>query len=336
VSVSFVVSFIVSCLHCFILRANEKSPRFAQVAGHDLKLCRAFRDRTHAILSRDLPIVSVARGNTPSVGRERDGMLVAPLSVSKSERMKQKNYYDILGVSEHASAEEIKKAFRTLAKECHPDKNPGVPAAEARFKDVNEAYETLGNPGKRRKYDELRQYTTQGPSDASMSYEEFIRRFGRDAESGSAQQKSPWGFGDSTLDDIFAHLFGRKPTQRSRNDAQSYEFRFGDESTRNPEPRPTGDPFFKRKGNDAYADITINIAQAMLGSKIRVRTPSGQSVHVRIPQGTQPSAVLRVRGMGFPGGGDLYIRTHLKLPEHLTPEQREQAERLMRSLGLKH
>jgi DnaJ-class molecular chaperone len=254
--------------------------------------------------------------------------------------MKQKNYYDILGVAEQASVEEIKKSYRKLAKQFHPDHNPGKPAAEARFKDISEAYEVLGNAEKRKKYDELRHYSAHGPAGESMSYEEFMRRFGRDAGFQDTRQESPWGFGDSTLDDIFSQLFGGRQAPRSRRGRkQAAESRFGESVSQSEEPRPTDDPFFKRKGNNAYVDIPINIAQAMLGSKVRVRTPSGQSIHVRIPPGTQPEAVLRIRDMGFESAGsrgDLFIRTHLAIPTSLTAEQRELVERLASSVGMKH
>ncbi len=69
-----------------------------------------------------------------------------------------KNYYDILGVSENASEEEIKKAFRSLAKKYHPDRNKGDKTAEDRFKEISEAYETLSDPKKRQEYDTLRKY----------------------------------------------------------------------------------------------------------------------------------------------------------------------------------
>jgi curved DNA-binding protein CbpA len=91
--------------------------------------------------------------------------------------MKQKNYYDILGVPETAVVDEIKAAYRKLAKECHPDRNPGDAAAEARFKDISEAYEVLSDAGKRKKYDELRRYSSSAKP-GEMSFDDFIRRFG--------------------------------------------------------------------------------------------------------------------------------------------------------------
>ncbi|MDH7516145.1 MAG: DnaJ domain-containing protein [Bacteroidota bacterium] len=258
--------------------------------------------------------------------------------------MQQKNYYKILGVNENAGEAEIKAAYRSLAKKYHPDKNPGKKDAEARFKEINEAYEVLSDPEKRKRYDELRRYSAMGAGHEGMSYEEFIRRFGGHWRTeGGDREEFTWGFGASSLDDLFSMLFG-SATARSRTSqrprAQRYEFRFANEQPEESgEPVPTADPFFKRKGLDAYVDIEINIAQAMLGSKIRVRTPSGKCVVVKIPAGTQPNAVLRVRGMGYREHGrtgDLYIRTHLELPQKLTDEQAEYIRKLASSLGLKY
>jgi DnaJ-class molecular chaperone len=258
--------------------------------------------------------------------------------------MKQKNFYEILGVPENATESDIKSAYRKLAKKYHPDKNPGDPSAEGKFKEIGEAYETLHDPDKRKKYDELRKYTGPGASGGSMSYEEFIRRFGgQRAASGEAQNESTWGFDGSSLDDIFSSLFGgqraRQRTTRRPQQQQAYEYRFANERDSNTEPQPTDDPFFKRKGADAYADVTINVAQAVLGSTIRVRTPSNQHVHVKIQAGTQPETSLRVAGMGFESGrqkGDLYIRIHLRIPSGLTEDQIEKMRDLAASLNLRY
>ncbi|MBL0176237.1 MAG: J domain-containing protein [Ignavibacteria bacterium] len=261
--------------------------------------------------------------------------------------MKQKNYYETLGVLETASAAEIKAAYRKFAKKYHPDKNPGDATAEARFKDLSEAYEVISDPEKRKRYDELRRISTKGPAEESMSYEEFIRRFGgQERTTASAEDDFNWGFDGSSLDDIFSTLFGGRPQSGRRPQPRpqqaraprrpaprAFDARFAGEPEGSGDPQPTEDPFFKRKGRDAYVDITINIAQATLGSTIRVRTPSGKSVHVKIPAGTQPETVLRVKGMGFrdgTGAGELYIRTHLGVPTALTAEQ----EHMMRDLAL--
>ena len=257
--------------------------------------------------------------------------------------MKQKNYYGILGVSEGADTAEIKKAYRQLAKECHPDRNPGNAAAESRFKDISEAYEVLGDETRRRKYDELRRYSTGGAR-GSMSYEDFMSRFG--GSSSGTDDEFTWGFGGGSMEDIFSSLFGGG-SGRSRgggrmhfssgNRAKSQGTHSGGGKTGST-PEATSDPFFKRKGTDAFVDIPVNLGQALLGSTIRVRTPDGKRVQVKIPRGKAPENTLRVRGMGFFANGtqgDLYIRTHLALPESLTPEQESKAREFIESLGLK-
>ncbi len=255
--------------------------------------------------------------------------------------MNQKNYYEILHVAETASEEEIKKAYRKLAKESHPDRHPDDAAAEEKFKEIGEAYDVLKDPDKRRKYDELRRYGA-GQAHGNMSYEDFINRFGGYQERGSGQEEFTWGFGGG-LDDIFSQLFGgsgsrsRGGSQRSRG----FHFDFGGGGSHSEPLRPetTHDPFFKRKGSDAYVDIPINLAQALLGSTIRVRTPQGKKVNVKIAAGTQPEAVLRVRGMGFVHqghAGDLYIRTHLTIPSDLTEDQKKKAAELLGELGMRY
>jgi DnaJ-class molecular chaperone len=268
--------------------------------------------------------------------------------------MQQKNYYDILGVQESASEDEIKKAYRRLAKEYHPDKHQGDAAAEAKFKEIGEAYDVLKDAAKRRKYDELRRYSN-GNAQGSMSYEDFMSRFGGQ-RSGSSEEFT-WGFGGDSLDDIFSSLFGgSRSARRGRKSGGGFNFDFSGmggargTSTRGTaghgarrsapasEPQATADPFFKRKGSDAYVDIPINLAQALLGSTLRVRTPQGKKVNVKIPAGGKPESVLRLRGMGFAdrgAPGDLYIRTHLSLPSDLTEEQREEAAALFRRWGMK-
>lgn len=259
--------------------------------------------------------------------------------------MQGKDYYQILGVGENATPDEIKKAYRKIAKENHPDKNPGDKAAEERFKAATEAYDTLSDPEKRKKYDQLRRLGgfgggfgfggggSRGGGATSgrpfqEEYEEFMRQYGtqsqRERYGGSTGTGGTAGFGG--LDDLLGNLFGG-----SRRSAAST-------TTAKDEPQPTEDPFFKRKGNDAYVDLNVNIAQAMLGSKVRVRTPSEKRVTVQIPPGTDSGKMLRVSGMGYgsmAGTGDLYIRLHVKTPKNLTEEQQEAVRMMAEKLGLK-
>lgn len=250
--------------------------------------------------------------------------------------MQNKDFYQALGVAEGASAEDIKKAYREIAKKYHPDKNPGNKAAEERFKEASEAYDTLSDPEKRAKYDKLRKLGAGGFGGGAgfgagapgMSYEEFMRQYGTAAqrERYSNKGNGSRGFGDFSIEDLFGNLFGG--SKRSRPAEVETD-----------EPQPTDDPFFKRKGLNAYVDMPINIAQAILGSRVRVRTPSGKKVTVKIAPGTDPEKQLRVPKMGFQGPegtGDLFIKLHVTVPKNLTPEQREQMEKLAEALGLRY
>src|ERR1700757_5151130 len=115
-----------------------------------------------------------------------------------------KDYYQLLGVSETASLDEIKKAFRRLAKQHHPDRNPNNPQAAERFKEINEAHDVLSDAEKRKKYDQLRRYGAfAGPSGA---YGGGTRRGrGAPADSGDFDISDLGGLGD-----IFSSIFGRR------------------------------------------------------------------------------------------------------------------------------
>jgi molecular chaperone DnaJ len=249
--------------------------------------------------------------------------------------MQQKDYYQALGVGENASQDDIKKAYRELAKKYHPDKNPGDKVAEEKFKEASEAYETLSDTEKRAKYDRLRKSPFGNMSGGNagggggMSYEEFMRQYGGPNQQGRGDRGTGGGFGFS-MDDIFGNLFGggARSARRTRTEAPVSD-----------EPQPTDDPFFKRKGNDAYVDMPVNIAQALLGSKVRVRTPSGKKVTVKITPGVDTEKMLRVRNMGYTemnGTGDLFIRLHLRIPKNLTAEQQEAVKSMAETLGLKY
>lgn len=271
--------------------------------------------------------------------------------------MQGKDYYQILGVSDSATADEIKKAYRTIAKANHPDKNPGDNAAEERFKSASEAYDTLGDSEKKKKYDQLRRLgaagtggggfgfgnrgtarTTRGADpvwtqeDGAFDddYADFMRTYGTQSQKQRHGGGGSGGGGFGGIEDLLGNLFGGR--NRADSGAAASQSVPG-------EPQPTDDPFFKRKGNDAYVDLTVNIAQALLGSKVRVRTPSGKKVTVRIPAGTDPEKTLRVPSMGYPttsGSGNLYIRLSLKMPKNLSDEQKKAVEAMAEALGLRH
>ncbi len=187
------------------------------------------------------------------------------------------DYYSILGVPKDANARDVKKAYRKLAQQYHPDKNPDDPAAEAKFKEINEAYDVLGDPETRKEYDHVREmgYFVGGPG----GHQQYVRV--EDLFGGPDTSRSPFdlfgGIGD---------LFG------------------GGRRTRQPAP-----------GRDVSADLNLSFFEAIAGVTKEVKV-EGQTFKVKIPKGVEDGARIRLRGKGEPsrGGGqpgDLYVTVHV-------------------------
>jgi DnaJ-class molecular chaperone len=220
--------------------------------------------------------------------------------------MEFKDYYQTLGLGKSASGKEIKQAFRKLARKFHPDVNPGDKAAEGRFKEINEAYEVLGDDDKRRKYDELganwRQYEQAQQAGQSP--------FG-DARWGAGGGQ-PGGFrtlNDEELRDMFG---GEHPF----SDFFQAFFSGGQpEGRRGRSGRGTR----ARTGQDMEEAIDLSLEEAMLGAMRRLAVKHEghtRTVDVRIPAGVGDGARVRVPGEGEPGvaggrAGDLYLRVRL-------------------------
>ncbi len=375
----------------------------------------------------------------------------------------KKDYYDILGVPEKATQDQIKKAYRKLAKQYHPDANPDNPSAAERFKEVGEAYSVLSDPGKRKQYDNMRKLgafgfgrgggASRGPRPGAGGFE---------AEPGFSFDDLQGGFGN--ISDLFSSLFDlgrkggasqtgrRRSAERGQNVEYVVEIPFltatrggkvsvdvsiteecatchgsgakpgtdlkrctecggtghvsfgqGGFAVKRPCPacfgrgmlpqtpcsscdgrgsvrqkrkiqiavpkgvesgskvrlsgqgergRAGGTPgdliitfkvqphrFFRREGLDVYVSVPINIVQATLGSKIRVRTISGKKVVLTIPPGTQSGTKFRLRGQGVEKGdrvGDQYVEVKVEVPDELTDEERKRMEEFAASAGLKH
>jgi molecular chaperone DnaJ len=351
----------------------------------------------------------------------------------------EKDYYATLGVSKDATAAEIKKAYRRLARENHPDAKPDDSRAEARFKEIGEAYSVVGDAATRREYDELRRLGASG-SGGGMR--------------GGFTGGVPGGFGGADLGDILGQMFGnggpgagrargaggRGRPRRGADVETDIHLTFEDalsgvSSTINVTgegpcsscggsgaapgssratcgscsgtgemvvdqgmfsfaqpcgrcggagsvvespcrtcsgsgsvvtPRriqvripagvrdgatirvagrgqpgrdggPSGDvlvrvrvadhPLFGRKGDDVTLELPLTFAEAALGTTIVVPTPSGDTRRIRIPAGTQPGKVLRIREQGAPrtrgtGTGDLLVTVRVTVPQHLSEEQK--------------
>ena len=359
----------------------------------------------------------------------------------------QRDFYQILGVPENATTDQIKKAFRRLAKQHHPDRNPNNPQAVERFKEVNEAHDALSDPDKRRKYDMLRKYGA------------FTGGGGRYRPRGGPRGAGPAPDADFDISDLgsfggigdlFSSIFGKRggpgeepeetvetivtipfriaalggkipivlpmtevcPTCSGKGAAPgatisacpeckgrgTISFGQGGFAVNRPCPVCRGkgkvpsqrcgtcqgsgdvqiekrimvtvapgtedgtkvrlkgqgakgkgdlvvqfqvepDRFFRREGLDVICVVPINLAQALLGSRIKVRTLEGKHVVLRVPAGTQHGQKFRITGHGIDKNGkrgDQFVEVRVQLPEKLTPEQEEAAREFAEKAGLKH
>ena len=196
--------------------------------------------------------------------------------------------YQVLGVKPEASADEIRKAYRKLAKELHPDLNPGKPEAEARFKSVSAAYDLLSDAEKRARYDRG-EIDESGAERPRYSY----RPHAEGAEGWKYQPQGEMDLGD--LEDLFA-AFGS-----------------GGRARRGPGGSGQG---FRARGGDRHFTLTIGLVEAATGGKERVSLSPEQWLDVTIPPGIDDRQVLRLRGKGDPGfgggeAGDALIEIHV-------------------------
>jgi molecular chaperone DnaJ len=346
------------------------------------------------------------------------------------------NYYDILGVKKDASADEIKKAFRKLARKHHPDAG----GEEEKFKEINEAYETLSDAEKRSQYDQYGQYFGGGtppgggrPGPGGVQYQNvdlgdlgdlFGSVFGgaRGGRGGRRQPQPQRGHDlqldlDLTFEQAYSgtstqievernetcsvcHGSGAKPgtspvtcpacggtghvtdgqgmfgfsrpwsrcggsghvieqpcsacrgagSIRQRKPVtvnvpagatDGGKLRFKGKGEAGVNGGPSGDlyvvtrirhhPYFSRDGADVVLELPISIAEAALGTSVRVPTPDGAKVKLKIPAGTEDGKVFRLRGKGAPrlkgaGSGDLKVKAKIAVPKELTEAQREALE----------
>ncbi|MEH2162395.1 MAG: DnaJ C-terminal domain-containing protein [Nostoc sp.] len=219
-----------------------------------------------------------------------------------------KDYYAILGISKTATQDEIKQAFRKLARKYHPDVNPNNKQAEARFKEVSEAYEVVSDVDKRKKYDQFGQYWKQAG-------EGFPSGGGVGVDMGGFDF-SQYGNFDEFINELLGRFGGANP--RGGGGRQSYSYR-----------PPTGatsgfggfnDYGFQDPGagtsQDSEAVITLTFAEAFNGVQKRFSL-GNETIDVRIPSGAKPGTRLRVRGKGqinpmTQQRGDLYLKVEFQ------------------------
>ena len=371
-----------------------------------------------------------------------------------------KDFYRMLGVAENASPDEIKKAYRKLAKQYHPDANPNDPSVADRFKEISEAYSVLSDEAKRKQYDQMRKFGGLGPFGGGGG---GFRPGAPRPEGGTAPGGGSFTFDDldiGGISDLFGSIFdfGKRkggPTTRGPQRGENIEYavdipfrlaarggkitvsvpvtegcpvcggsgakpgtplnacpeckgtgnvtfgggsfgvtrpcpmcygrgkipqtpcercsgqgqirevrpvavtvpagvdsasklRLAGQGEGGPNGGPPGDllltfrvqpdTFFSRDGLDVSCDIHVNVAQAVLGSKVRVRTLDGPVV-IRIPPGTQSGRRIRLRDRGIRKGdrtGDQYVRVNVDVPDSLGDEERRKFEEFAAAAGLRH
>ncbi len=304
------------------------------------------------------------------------------------------DYYKILGVDKTATQDDIKKAFRKLARQYHPDLNPNDANAKEKFQAINEANEVLSDPEKRKKYDEY------GENWKHADEFEAQRKAYQNQQGGGGGDGEYWystdgthfsgfggegmhGFGGngSGFSDFFEELFGHRGagagrgahgafkgqdiqgelqlTLREAATTHKQTFSVNGENLRITIPAgiangqiiklkghggkgvnggPDGDlyitfniaddPVFRRKDNDLYTDVNIDLYTAVLGGEVTVNTLDGQ-VKLKVRPGTQNDAKVRLKGKGFPvykqdgTYGDLIVTYHVTIPTTLTDKQKD-------------
>ena len=270
------------------------------------------------------------------------------------------DYYKVLGVDKSASQDDIKKAFRKLARKYHPDLNPNDPTAKEKFQAINEANEVLSDPEKRKKYDEYGEHWKHADEFEAQKQAQQAGGFGGFGGFGTGQgfhtdgNGTYWyssdgqeftGHGADGFSDFFEELFGHRAGGHRGGsitipagvaDGQVIKLKgYGAEGMNG---GPAGDlyitfviekdPVFKRLGDDLYEEVSIDLYTALLGGEQLVNTLDGQ-VKLKVKPGTQPGSKVRLKGKGFPvykqegQAGDLIVTYQVHLPENLTEQQRD-------------
>jgi curved DNA-binding protein len=226
--------------------------------------------------------------------------------------MQYRDYYQSLGVSKDAPQDEIKRTYRKLARQYHPDVNPGDKVAEDRFKEINEAYEVLSDPEKRKKYDQFgsqwQQYERTGgrPEDFWQQWGGAQGRPGARATYTTVNPEDLQdifgeGAGQGGFSDFFETLFGRGGMGAQGSPG------FGPE--RGSRTRP-------RRGRDTEHTVQVTLEEAFRGTTRSLQWEGGRQVQARIPPGVRTGSRVRFKGEGAPGpagseAGDLYLKVEV-------------------------
>jgi curved DNA-binding protein len=222
--------------------------------------------------------------------------------------MQYRDYYQTLNVSKNANQDEIKKAYRKLAREYHPDVNPDDPNAEEKFKDINEAYQVLSDEDKRKKYDQFgsqwKQYQQAGGRAEDFDWSQWAtgtQRGGAQYRTVSQEEfEQMFGGGLGGFSDFFETLFGGMA---------------GGRTTRRPTGRAARQDL--RRGPDIEHSVEISLEEAFYGTTRLLTFEDGRRIEASIPPGVKTGSKIRLSGQGGGGGagsGDLYLK--IKVQPH--------------------
>jgi DnaJ-class molecular chaperone len=188
--------------------------------------------------------------------------------------------YKILGVARDASADDLKKAYRKLAKKLHPDLNPGDNTVEQRFKEVSQAYGILGDADKRKRFDRG-EINASGQETAPAGAGGFYRRY---AGTGKGAKYNPFDFtAEFGAEDILSEMFGRRGGRRGT---------------------------VRSRGQDVSYSLDVDFLQAIIGGKTRLRLADNKTLDVTLAPGTEDGQTLRLKGQGMAGMGEAPRRPH--------------------------
>lgn len=211
--------------------------------------------------------------------------------------MKYKDYYGLLGVKKTATAEEIKKAYRVLAKQYHPDANVGDVEAEEKIKEINEAYEVLGNEAKKKHYDSI------------VNRFNFISGFEFDPQKFGFKPKAEFsGNADGAFSDFYNLFFGNDSVEF---DGKTFENGFAKKE----------ETLLFKRGEDVFVNYELTLEEAFHGvdTSIRVKTAANKvkEYEITIPEGSRTGDKIKILGKGMPGTigappGDLYVNLVIK------------------------
>ena len=229
------------------------------------------------------------------------------------------DYYKILGVDKTIPQKDVKKAYLKRAKQFHPDLHPDDPKAQAKFQALQEAYDVIGDPEKRKKYDQYGEQWKQAD------------QFGGFGAGGAGGGNPFGGFdfsgftGGRGFSSFFEDLFGRKGHQGGGfGGFQGFSgggSGFGHQA--------------RTHSGEMNANVTIDFYTAMLGGEVMITLSNGSKVKMKIKPETQPGTKVRLRGKGYDRGdgtfGDLIITYQVKLPTNLTERQKELLREMQRA-----